>query len=83
LDDIEKQRKTEEFMKILGLSIEEVINQTVGEMGFALLVFDFGRPGVSNYISNAERGDMVTALRECADRLEGGMDIPPVTLPVQ
>lgn len=42
--------------------------------GFALVVFPYGGPGVSNYISSAERSDMITALRETADRLERNQD---------
>lgn len=46
-------------------------------MGFALIVFDFDNPGIGNYISNAERSDMIKSLRETADRLERNQDIPP------
>lgn len=42
--------------------------------GFALIVFRFHEPGISNYISNAERASMITALRETADRLENRED---------
>lgn len=40
--------------------------------GFALLVFDFGPRGFMAYISNAEREDMIRALREQIARLEAG-----------
>ncbi len=46
-----------------------------GKIGFALLLFEFG-PGDdewSTYMSNAQRGDMVKALRECADNIEAGL----------
>jgi len=46
-------------------------------LGFALIVFEFHKPGISNYISNAERADMIKALRETADRLSGAQDIGP------
>ncbi len=42
--------------------------------GFAIVVFPFHRPGISNYVSNAQRQDMITALRETADRLEQRQD---------
>lgn len=32
--------------------------------------------GYSSYISNADRGDIVKALRECAEKLERGVDKP-------
>lgn len=38
--------------------------------GYAVIVFPFYSGGVSNYISNAQRSDMIKALRETADRLE-------------
>lgn len=40
------------------------------DMGFTVLVFPLGNVGESNYISNANRSDMIKALREIADRLE-------------
>lgn len=59
---------------------------------FALVVFDndligdgmaihkaTGKPvqaGYSSYVSNAERGTIIAALRECAANLEAGMDTP-------
>lgn len=42
--------------------------------GFVLLTFGFDAPGIANYVSNAERSDMITAMRECADRLEKKQD---------
>lgn len=43
---------------------------------FALIVFD--EPRVGQYISNANRSDMIKALRETADRLEMRQDVPMV-----
>ncbi len=45
--------------------------------GFALIGFTFGEGGWSTWVSNAERADMVRALREMADHLEANTDIPP------
>ena len=39
-------------------------------VGFALMLFDFGDGGNLTYLSNANRGQLVTQLRECADVLE-------------
>lgn len=41
--------------------------------GFALLVFEFGEvnAGRMNWISNAERADMIVALKEMVAQLEG------------
>ena len=41
------------------------------KVGFALLVFDFGNEGLANYISNADRIDMITLLKEQLARFEG------------
>jgi hypothetical protein len=46
------------------------------KMGFCLLMFPFNSPGISHYLSNASREDMITVLRETADRLERGQDNP-------
>lgn len=34
------------------------------DVGFALLLFNFGRGGFLSWISNAERGDMIRAVKE-------------------
>ena len=39
------------------------------KLGFAVLVFDFGDGGHVAYMSNAQRDDMVKALRELAASL--------------
>jgi len=41
-------------------------------LGFALLAFDFGGDGFLNYVSNANRKDMITMLREMILALESG-----------
>ena len=39
--------------------------------GFCLMVFEFGNAGRANYISNANRADVVTMLKEQLARFEG------------
>lgn len=39
-------------------------------VGWALLWFGFGAPGIASYMSNGQRSDMIKMLRETADRLE-------------
>lgn len=44
------------------------------KVGFALLIFPFGEPNNSsriNYISNADREDMLTCMKEFIARAEG------------
>lgn len=55
------------------------MSKKVGDMlpsgfGHAILVFPLGKPGISNYISSANREDMIKLLRETADRLEKNQD---------
>ena len=57
--------------------LEEVLSELYGErMGFGMIIFRFSNVGVGDYLSNAQRPDMIKALREAADRLEAGEDIP-------
>jgi hypothetical protein len=43
--------------------------------GFILMVFKFGDQGRCNYISNADRRDVVTMLKEQIKRFEGQPDM--------
>jgi hypothetical protein len=48
------------------------------EYGFTLLVFPIGKhPGNMNYISSAERSDMLTAMKELIANFEGRGHKPP------
>ena len=58
-------------MKKMGKMIEKMLPK---DFGYAVLVFPFHNLGVGNYISNAQREDMIKALRETADRLEKKQD---------
>lgn len=62
----------EQKLRLMG----DLLSKQFEGFGFALIVFPFGDSGTSNYISNAERKDMIKALRETADRLELNEDIP-------
>lgn len=67
---------SKELMTKMGAEIEA---QLPKEFGFALIVFPFYGPGTSNYISNAQRCDMIKALRETADRIEKNQDFKTPT----
>lgn len=56
-----------EGMKTIGMILKEILPEN---MGFTLLTFNFGDAGLCNYISDANREDMIKSLRETADRLE-------------
>lgn len=53
--------------------IGEKIKKEIPGLGFCLLVFEFHKPGISNYLSNAQRADMILSLKETVKRL-----VPPV-----
>lgn len=71
-----------ERMNALAEVIDEFLNEdlpTPRNIGFMLLVFEFGNPNVGirqelparmNYISNAQRADMLTAMRELLKNFE-------------
>jgi hypothetical protein len=69
--------KTDEGMKEIGKKLEEILPTLYGHrMGFALIVFPFGKnERTADYISNAKRADMIRGLRETADKIEGGVFI--------
>lgn len=67
----------QKYFQLLGSATESVLPPGPSRHDkalFVLLVFD--DPGVAQYVSNAERSDIIKALRETADRLEHREDIP-------
>lgn len=67
----------DEFLRAYAEATDEIFEETYGvRMGFAIIVFPFGS-GVADYISNAQRENMIDTLRETADRIEKKDTIPP------
>jgi len=64
-----------DLMKALAQGIDDVL----GGLGFALLVFEHGKAdnGRVNYIGNSNRDDMIAAMREFIARNEGRMHDAP------
>lgn len=55
----------------LAAMIDRFLEERAGhQMGFTVLVYVPGQPGIAHYVSNGERADCITAMREAADRLE-------------
>jgi hypothetical protein len=52
----------------------ERLKKEIPGLGFALFVFEFYEPGMANYISNAQRADMIKALEETLARLKSKQD---------
>ena len=55
MNEAEKQLDMQAALQRLAAIIGDVITGYFGQMGFALLVFDFHQPGIGNYVSNAEK----------------------------
>lgn len=58
-------------MRYLGKQLKESLPD---KYGYCLLVFPFYNSGMANYVSTANRADMIKCLREAADRLERKQD---------
>lgn len=76
-----RKLNTQELLQATAAGLDDVFNGPVRpkRVGFALFVFPFGETvdGRVNYVSNAEREDMLTAVREWLARAEGRvMDEP-------
>jgi hypothetical protein len=73
------------LMNDLAAGIDKILNgEAKGDqkrVGFCLLTFNFGQisGGRVNYISNAERADMIAAAREWLARAEGRVAEAPET----
>lgn len=65
---------TADLMQELAKMVEDRLKGIKPEMGFCILVYPFGEASIGNYVSNSEREDMITALRETAGRLENNQD---------
>ena len=74
LSDLEQTCRT--IGQAIGSAIEEQHGKV--QVGFALLLFDFGDGGHLTYLSNANRLDMIKSLYECAALLGAGADQPPL-----
>lgn len=75
LGDSQKDEDTRQFMKAMAEGIDELLNGKDSngkpKNGFALLVFPYDAPEISNYMSNCSRKDMICAMKEAIARFEG------------
>ncbi len=69
--DMDKMRRMEADARDLGRMIGDAIKQKGEKIGFALMVFSFTGPEFT-WISNAQRDDMIKALREFISKYESG-----------
>lgn len=77
LGDAPIEEQYQQEMNDLARLINWTLNEEAhpGSTGFILMVFPFGDEGRCNYISNADREDIVTLFKEQLSRLEGSPDI--------
>jgi hypothetical protein len=77
MSDDETPRNRAHRLKIQGITaeigkvIQGAVNDAAGpKVGYALYLFDFGGKGSIAYASNANRADMIVAMRELLIKLE-------------
>ena len=78
LGDAPIEERYHEIMNVLGHVLDKALNKDAqpSHTGFVLLVFPFAEhEGRCNYISNAQRDDVITLLREQLRRFEGAPDV--------
>jgi hypothetical protein len=68
-------KQTTDLLQGMAMALDETLNgdERPGKNGFVLLVFPFGGPegARTNYVSNANRKDIIVALKEIVARFEG------------
>lgn len=72
--DMAKLVRMEKVNREVGGLIGRAIKDSGGGYGFALFMFSFGDDPEMTWISNAERPDMVRALKEFIEKSEDGSD---------
>ena len=72
---MEKEKQIDPALKTVMNDIAHILDRVIKEskenQGFALFIFDFGTNGRINYISNAQREDMLATLKEFIAKCEG------------
>lgn len=72
--DMAKLVRMEKENRRVGELIGRSIKESGGGYGFALFMFSFGDGPEMTWISNAERRDMIKALKEFIEQVESGND---------
>lgn len=83
MSEVRDRRQRRELVKIekrLRPAIRHVEAELPKGWGCAIVTFTYGEGGYLTYIANAEREDMIRALRECASTIEAKKDAPPGVL---
>ena len=62
-----------DLMNRVARAVERELPPVEPRSMFVVLVFD--DPRIAQYVSSCQRSDIITAMRECADRLERKQDV--------
>jgi hypothetical protein len=73
-DDTATAKSLQRMAKALHETLNPMHDSGHASTGFCLLVFGFNAPGIANYVSNANRKDMIKAMKETIKRLEDNED---------
>ena len=69
---------TREELDEQGRRLAKTISRGIpDDVGFGLLLFNYGEGGTMSWITNANPGDMVKALQELLERFESGTSDDP------
>jgi len=52
----------------------DVVSKRIPGLGYAILIFEFHNSGIANYVSNANREDMIKCLEETLERFKSQQD---------
>lgn len=67
--------KTTRLLQSIAQAIDSTLNAgksgTDRKVAFVLLTYNSGAPGQGNYVSNADRKEMLVAMKEMLARMEG------------
>lgn len=72
--DLAKLHRMEKVNREVGSLIAESIKEAGGGFGFTLFMFSFHEGSEMTWISNAQRPDMIKALKEFIENAEQGKD---------
>ena len=71
LDDM-TEPELRELMTAAGDAVKAALPPRTG---YVVLAYEFGLPGIGQYIANGQRSDVIKLLRETADRLERRQEV--------
>lgn len=68
-EDVRKRIGLEELTAQLGQTLGGILKESAPDLGFCLLMFNYGEGGALAYCSSAQRADMIKTLDEFREML--------------